>query len=44
MKTASALVVKSATAGLALGKNGKPAIRPYTPTTSPAVEGKLVRE
>lgn len=43
MITASALVVKSATEGLALAKNGKPAVRPYTPTTSPSVEGKIVR-
>jgi hypothetical protein len=43
MITASALVVKSATEGLALAKNGKPAVRPYTPTTSPTVEGKIVR-
>lgn len=43
MITASALVVKSATEGLALAKNGKAAIRPYTPTTAPGVEGKLVR-
>lgn len=37
----SALVTKSATDGQALAKNGKPAIRPYTPVTSPSTEGKL---
>jgi hypothetical protein len=43
LTVASALVVKSATEGEALGKNGKPAIKPYTPVTAPDVEGKLVR-
>lgn len=33
--------MKSATEGLALAKNGKPAIRPYTPTTVPGAEGQL---
>ena len=31
MTVASAVVLKSATEGQALGKNGKPAIKPYTP-------------
>lgn len=39
--TASALLVKSATEGEALGANGKAVVRPYTPTTGPNVEGKL---
>lgn len=42
LSVASALVVKSATEGLALAKNGKPAVRPYTPVTSPSKEGELV--
>ena len=37
----SALVTKSATEGLALAKNGKPAIRPYTPVTAPNTQGTL---
>jgi len=43
LNVASALVVKAAKEGEALGKNGKPVVRPYTPTTAPNVEGKLVR-
>ena len=42
LNVASALVVKAAKEGEALGKNGKPVVRPYTPTTAPNVEGKLV--
>jgi len=41
LNVASALVVKAAKEGEALGKNGKPVVRPYTPTTAPNVEGKL---
>ncbi|CEQ42387.1 SPOSA6832_04213 [Sporobolomyces salmonicolor] len=41
LTVASALVVKATKEGEALGKNGKPVIRPYTPTTAPDVEGKL---
>lgn len=43
LSVASCLVVKSATEGKALAKNGKAAIRPYTPVTAPDVEGKIVR-
>lgn len=43
LSVASCLVVKSATEGQALAKNGKPTIRPYTPVTAPDVEGKIVR-
>ncbi|GAA5938697.1 cytochrome b5 reductase family protein [Sporobolomyces koalae] len=41
LSVASALVVKAAQEGQALGKNGKPVVRPYTPTTAPNTEGKL---
>ncbi|KAL8276245.1 hypothetical protein RQP46_011362 [Phenoliferia psychrophenolica] len=41
MTVASAVVVKAATEGLALNKNGKPAIKPYTPVSAPDVQGKL---
>ncbi|GAA5859346.1 hypothetical protein JCM1840_004573 [Sporobolomyces johnsonii] len=41
LTVASALVVKATKEGEAVGKNGKPVIRPYTPTTAPDVEGKL---
>ncbi|KAK4699425.1 cytochrome-b5 reductase, partial [Phenoliferia sp. Uapishka_3] len=41
MTIASAVVVKSATEGQALNKNGKPAIKPYTPVSAPDVQGKL---
>ncbi|GAA6064251.1 hypothetical protein JCM10212_006003 [Sporobolomyces blumeae] len=41
LHVASALVVKAAKDGEALGKNGKPVVRPYTPVTAPNTEGKL---
>ncbi|GAA6014348.1 hypothetical protein JCM11491_005051 [Sporobolomyces phaffii] len=41
LNVASALVVKAAKEGDAVGKNGKPVVRPYTPTTAPNTEGKL---
>ncbi|KDE04348.1 hypothetical protein MVLG_05227 [Microbotryum lychnidis-dioicae p1A1 Lamole] len=41
LTVASALVVKAAKEGEGLAKNGKPAVRPYTPITEPSTQGKL---
>lgn len=41
LTVASALVVKSVDPQAAVTKEGKPAIRPYTPTTAPSVKDKL---
>ncbi|GAA99887.1 uncharacterized protein L969DRAFT_95304 [Mixia osmundae IAM 14324] len=41
LTVASALLTKSADEGKGLDKNGKPAVRPYTPTTAPGTQGEI---